>query len=132
MRKKEILLIVLLCLLCALALGAYYLSAQGKAASGAINVYVDGKLYCTQPLQAGKSITISQEDGSTNVIRMLANGFYMESSTCYNQVCIHQGEVTVDNWRTRVLGTQVLCLPNRVTAELAVEDASSAQDAPDI
>lgn len=132
MRKKEILLIALLCLLCALALGAYHLAAQGKAASGAINVYVDGKLYCTQPLQAGKSITITQQDGSTNVIRMLSNGFYMESSTCFNQVCIHQGEVTVDNWRTRALGTQVLCLPNRVTVELALEDASSAQDAPDI
>lgn len=115
-------------ILCLVALGAgallgYQLQRSRQVARDEIAVYVDGKLYATSPLRAGQDLTVEQEDGSVNVIRMTENGFYMQSSTCKNQDCVHQGDVTRDNWSQRLLGTHVICLPNRVDVVLMVESA---------
>jgi len=115
-------------ILCLVVLGAgallgYQLQRSRQVAKDEIAVYVDGKLYATSPLRAGQDLTVEQEDGSVNVIRMTENGFYMQSSTCKNQDCVHQGDVTRDNWSQRLLGTHVICLPNRVDVVLMVESA---------
>lgn len=115
-------------ILCLVVLGAgallgYQLQRSRQVARDEIAVYVDGKLHTTSPLRAGQDLTVEQEDGSVNVIRMTENGFYMQSSTCKNQDCVHQGDVTRDNWSQRLLGTHVICLPNRVDVVLMVESA---------
>ena len=115
-------------ILCLVVLGAgallgYQLQRSRQVARDEIAVYVDGKLYATSPLRAGQDLTVEQEDGSVNVIRMTENGFYMQSYTCKNQDCVHQGDVTRDNWSQRLLGTHVICLPNRVDVVLMVESA---------
>ena len=122
-------------ILCLVVLGAgallgYQLQRGRQVAKDEIAVYVDGKLYAASPLKPGKDLTVEQEDGSVNVIRMTENGFYMQSSTCKNQDCVHQGEVTRDNWSQRLLGAHVICLPNRVDVVLMVE--SSDPDIPDV
>ena len=122
-------------ILCLVVLGAgallgYQLQRSRQVAKDEIAVYVDGKLYATSPLRAGQDLTVEQEDGSVNVIRMTENGFYMQSSTCKNQDCVHQGDVTRDNWSQRLLGTHVICLPNRVDVVLTVE--STDPDIPDV
>ena len=94
-------------------------------------MYVNGALYTTAPLRAGKELTVRQEDGSENVIRMTESGFFMQSSTCRNQDCVHQGPVTRENWKDRLLGTHVICLPNRVDVTLLVEDAADP-NVPDV
>lgn len=104
--------------------------SRGRTAKDEIAVYVNGSLYITSPLKAGEALTVEQENGSVNVIRMTENGFWMESSTCKNQDCIYQGEVTRDNWNLRLLGTHVICLPNRVDVELLVERTDP--DLPDV
>ena len=132
MRRKEILIVAGIILLAALSLVAYRLLGAGKTATGKINVYVNGVLYASEPLRPGQTLTVTQQDGGTNVIRMTEGGFYMESSSCHNQLCVQQGEVTQDNWTTRMLGTHILCLPNRVDAELEVEADSVSPDVPDL
>ena len=122
-------------ILCLVVLGAgallgYQLQRGRQVAKDEIAVYVDGKLYAASPLKQGKDLTVEQEDGSVNVIRMTENGFYMKSSTCKNQDCVHQGEVTRDNWSQRLLGAHVICLPNRVDVVLTVE--STDPDIPDV
>jgi Uncharacterized protein conserved in bacteria len=107
-----------------------HLTRQGQEAKQEIAVYVNGTLYAVSPLQPGMDLKVSQEDGSVNVIRMTEDGFYMESSTCKNQDCVKQGPVTRDNWTGRILGNQVICLPNRVIVELQVE--SNDPDLPDV
>jgi hypothetical protein len=42
----------------------------------------------------------------------------MESATCENQDCVHQGEVTLENKNARVLENLIICLPNQVYLEL--------------
>ena len=122
-------------ILCLVVLGAgallgYQLQRGRQVAKDEIAVYVDGKLYAASPLKQGKDLTVEQEDGSVNVIRMTENGFYMQSSTCKNQDCVHQGEVTRDNWSQRLLGAHVICLPNRVDVVLTVENTDP--DIPDV
>ncbi len=61
-----------------------------------------------------------REDGTITVnnICVTPNGVYMESSTCENQDCVHQGMVTLDNMDQRILENMIICLPNQVYLEL--------------
>ena len=65
-------------------------------------------------------ITISREDdpGISNTLRLWKDGFRMDSSTCDNQDCVIQGDVTLENMGSRVLRNMVICLPHSVAAEL--------------
>ena len=122
MKKRDLILLTVLVLMGLAALTVALLQNHGKSAAGRLQVFVDGRLYTESPLEAGKTITIQQDNGSENVIRMTKDGFYMESANWHNQDCIHQGPVTQDNWKTRVLGTHVICLPNRVDVVLVTEE----------
>jgi len=123
-------LIACLALAAAAVLLVYTLQNRGKTAKQEIAIYVDGQLYATSPLVPGQDLTVAQENGSVNVIRMTENGFFMQSSTCQNQDCIYQGAVTHENWRMRLLGTHVICLPNRVDVMLLVQNTDA--DVPDV
>ena len=65
-------------------------------------------------------ITITRQDDPSvsNTLRLMKNGFVMDSSTCDNQDCVMQGEVTLENKADRVLMHMVLCLPHNVSVEL--------------
>ena len=65
-------------------------------------------------------ITVTREDDPTvsNTLRLTKDGFSMASSTCDNQDCVLQGEVTLENKDERVLMHMVLCLPHNVSVEL--------------
>ncbi|MBQ9263087.1 MAG: NusG domain II-containing protein [Clostridia bacterium] len=109
----------------------------GDAASNAdaqafVLISVGGRLTQIEPLDEDRDVEITQETGETNVIHITHNGFHMKSSTCDNQLCISEGEVTVDNYTRRILGPYVLCLPNQVELEMMVINATTPPDAPDI
>ena len=75
------------------------------------------------PLPTGEedlyiSITRQDEPAVSNTLRLFKNGFVMDSSTCDNQDCVMQGEVTLENKSDRVLMHMVICLPHNVSAEL--------------
>ena len=83
-------------------------------------ITVDGKEYARVPLSRPQTVTVTQEDGSVNVVEVTAEGAVMLSSTCHNQLCVQMGQVTRDNWETRPNQQFIICLPNRVSVELAV------------
>ena len=70
------------------------------------------------PMDRDKVITIKQKDGQINKVHITPQKVYMEFSSCDNQDCVGQGEVTLDNYETRILSTFVICLPNNVTIEM--------------
>ena len=70
------------------------------------------------PMDRDKIITLKQEDGKINKVHITPEKVYMESSTCDNQDCVQQGEIHVDTYKDRILGTYVICLPNNVTIEM--------------
>ena len=70
------------------------------------------------PMDRDKVITVRQSDGKENKVHITPEKVYMEHSTCENQDCVGHGEITLENYKTRILSTFVICLPNAVTIEM--------------
>ena len=84
-------------------------------------ISVDGTEYARIPLSKPQTVTIRQTDGRVNVVSVTAEGVQMHSSTCENQLCVQTGQVTRENWEFKPNGAFIVCLPNRVSVELAVK-----------
>ena len=120
MDKKNWLLIGAVVLLAAALMGVSVLM-HTPVDENMVIITVDGKEYARTPLTKPGEIVVDQGDGTVNVVMVTAEGAYMASSTCKNQQCIHMGEVTLSNWETRPNQAFIICLPNRVSVELAVK-----------
>ena len=79
---------------------------------------VDYALITLPDKEMGRFIRLPKSDGKENKVHITPEKVYMEHSTCENQDCVGQGEITLDNYRTRILSTYVICLPNAVTIEM--------------
>ena len=135
LRRKDALQVALVLLLAAGAYGASVLSRQGQTLSGLVNIYANGALYASVPLGEARQVRVEQADGHVNIVQIDEKGAVMVYSSCKNQLCIQQGEVTVDNWTRRSMGRSILCLPNRVQVELALSLSQEEWvdlDAPDV
>ena len=86
------------------------------AASYAV-ITANGVTYAPVPLLNEKDYGVRNGE-NVNVIRVTQEGVHMQFSTCDNQDCVLQGEVTLQNRSTRVLGNMIVCLPNQVVVEL--------------
>lgn len=100
---------------------------SGSEISGEPQAYlmvtVGSVTYQPLALTAEGEYTITQKDsGAVNVIHVTPQGVSMTSSTCKNQDCVKQGEVTLGNRETRLLSNMIICLPNRVTLELCTPE----------
>lgn len=70
------------------------------------------------PLNEENELRLTQADGSENLIHIDKNSFYMASSNCDNQICVHEGEVTLENREARIMLNMVICLPHNLKLEL--------------
>lgn len=121
MDKKNWIILAVIAL-CALVLLAVAPLLKTKTDENVVIISVDGAEYARVPLSQPQTVTIAQESGEVNVVEIFDRGAVMASSTCHNQQCVHMGEVTLDNWEFRPNQTFIICLPNRVTVELAVKE----------
>lgn len=121
MKKKDFLIIGIILAVAVILLAVKYLPSISTS-SNYIVIRVGEKEYKRVPVGEKQTITIDQGGGKVNVIEITERGAVMHSATCKNQDCIHQGEVTLDNYNNRVLNNWIICLPNQVTVELVAED----------
>lgn len=91
-----------------------------------LRVQVDDTVWPLMPLSEVGDWTIEQDNGAKNVLRATERGVVMHFSTCDNQNCVHQGEVSLDNRDSRALGNMIVCLPNRVIVELLTPEEAGA------
>ena len=135
-KNKNLLVLVLLVLIVGAAAAAALIlrSTDTRTADPGreVRIFLDGQLYQTAHLGTPQEITVRQDNGAVNVIALDAEGVWMKSSTCHNQLCVGQGKVTYENCKGRYYGTNIICLPNRVTVELALSEDERDPDAPDI
>ena len=90
---------------------------------GYVVLNVGGRQYGEPiPMDRDKIITLKQDDGKLNKVHITPETVYMEFSTCENQDCVGQGEVHVDTYKDRILGTYIICLPNNVSIEMLPAD----------
>ena len=96
--------------------------AAPAASSAPVQAYlvvtVGGMLYEPLPLAGEGAFTISQDENTSNTIRVTPDSIWMEHSSCDNQDCVDQGTVSLENMGTRVLSNMIICLPNEVVLEL--------------
>ncbi len=130
---NRIILVILAAVVLAVGAAALFLNRDASPAQATreVRVYQNGQLRATGHLGQKEDIVIHGENGEENVISFTENGVVMKSATCHNQLCIGQGEVTLDNFRTRFYRNEIICLPNRVTVELVLTDEEAA-DIPDV
>ncbi len=124
MRRNDF--IVLLCVLAASAALLLFSGRLTPAAPGAnekayLRIEIDGKPSQVVALDSERDIALEQEDGRRNIVHIFPGGFRMAESSCRNQDCIEQGEVTASNRAKRVLYDKVVCLPNKVALTLYTE-----------
>lgn len=92
---------------------------KAEKVRGHVVLTVGGRQYGDPiPMDRDKIITIRQENGEINKVHITPEKVYMEYSSCDNQDCVQQGEIHMDTYKTRILGTYVICLPNNVTVEM--------------
>ena len=130
---NRIVLITLAAVVLAVGAAALLLSRTGTPAKATreVRVYQAGKLVASGRLGQKEDIVVRGENGEENVVSFTENGVRMKSATCHNQLCIDQGEVTLNNFRTRFYRNEIICLPNRVTVQLVLTDEEAA-DIPDV
>lgn len=123
MNRKNWLVIAIIVLAAALLLTLTLLNRpMTEVEEDMVIIAVDGKEYTRVPLSKPQTVTVAQENGCVNVIEVSDHGAVMAHSTCDNQLCVKMGEVTVDNWEFRPNQQFIICLPNRVSVELAVTE----------
>ena len=120
MERKNWLIPLAVAIVALLLLAASQWLRPADAEESMVIVTLDGEEIDRVPLSAPRTVTIEQPDGSVNVVEVSDHGAVMLSSTCDNQLCVHMGEVTVDNWEFRPNQAFIICLPNRVSVELVV------------
>lgn len=95
------------------------LPVNNEPLKGYIIIGVAGQQYGDPiPMDREKIITLKQDDSHINQVRITREGVEMLSSTCENQDCVLQGEVTPENYKKRALNAFIVCLPNEVSIEL--------------
>lgn len=100
---------------------------QDDQPKGYLRVQARGRVEPLIPLTEGGEYVVDQDDGRVNVIRTTATGVVMHSSTCHNQNCVQQGEVTLENRDSRMLGGMIICLPNEVIVEVLSPEEAGVQ-----
>lgn len=125
-RKKDWLFIFAVLLLAGGIFLWNHFRLKNTQATDLVRIWVDGRVHSEYSLGYQQDITITQDNGCENIIRIDNNGFFMLRSNCPNQLCIDQGEVTKDNYAGRHQINHILCLPNRVDVELVLKDKQSS------
>ncbi|MEG1108514.1 MAG: NusG domain II-containing protein [Oscillospiraceae bacterium] len=123
-RRDFIIIAAVLCLaLISLPL-VRHISAQRSQNQQRVIIYVDDKVYKTIPLGKDEIVKIQQENGGFNEIHISAEGeVFMASANCKNQDCVKQGHMNPKNLEERAMLNWIVCLPNRISIELQVDNA---------
>lgn len=108
MKKREGILIGVILVL-ALA-GFLVIGLLGKETGSVAIVTVDGEEYGRYALNQEERIVLDTDWGH-NVLVVSGEGIYMEEADCPDQICVHQGEISME------LET-IVCLPHRIVVEI--------------
>lgn len=120
MKKRDIIIIVAVLAVALITIPVVrYLSSQRTTEQDYVYIYVGDVLYEADPLGEEKTVKIDQGDGVVNDVQISADGkVYMLDSTCDNQDCVYQGEMSAANIEERPMRNWIVCLPHQISIEL--------------
>jgi len=120
MHKRDAILLSTIIFIIGLLFAFRYVFTEPGSRSTVV-IMVNGSEYARVPLSESQSVTVHQENGAVNTIDITQGGAVMRFATCPDQLCIHQGMVTSENYMIRPTQSFIICLPNRVSVELIPE-----------
>lgn len=120
MKKRDIIIIAVFLVVALTGLIAVKVFAPTGNISYA-DIFIDDMLYEAVPLNEDTVITVDQGDGKVNYIEVKDGAIFMADSTCADHLCVNQGAMSPDTYEKRPLLNWIICLPNRVTVELRIE-----------
>ena len=129
MKRRDIIILAIV-LIASLTLYLLRPKPMDDSAAAYLQISIAGQARDLIPLTEEREIRIEQENGDYNVIRIFPGGFKVIEANCYNQDCIHQGGVTVDNIADRVLANEIICLPHKLVLSLVTGDETVLELAP--
>lgn len=103
---------------------------ENPAAAAYLQITLAGQTEQLIPLTENREIRIDQKNGDYNIVQIYPGGFKMLEANCYNQDCIHQGEVTLFNIGTRPLSNEVICLPHKLVLSLITQEEAAQEAQP--
>jgi len=89
-----------------------------EVTSPRVYITLDGKDLIDLPFTEPRDVTILQNDGAENAVKITGEAVYMDHANCENQDCVNMGQVTLDNLEMRVMGGFVICLPHKISVEV--------------
>lgn len=116
LKKKDLLLICIVLCVAGIWSGIRYFT--GSRDPGYVTVKVDGVLEGTYLLDEDQVIEINH---GTNILEIQDGKARMIEADCPDQLCVHQKAITAG-------GESIICLPNKVVAEV-VSQTKSEYDA---
>ena len=103
--------LTLLALIAALCLGCALLISLFSSPGAVAQVYWNGTLLHTFPLDEPVEYTLSAPDSGSNTILIRDGRVCVCEASCPDQVCVNQGWVNTDT-------TPIVCLPNRLVIQV--------------
>lgn len=122
MKRRDI---IILAIVLVASMALYLLrpkAVDDSSATAYLQISIAGQTQDLIPLTEDRILRIEQDNGDYNVVHIFAGGFEVIEANCYNQDCIHQGEVTVGNIGGRVLANEIICLPHKLVLSLVTGD----------
>lgn len=113
LKKKDWALIAIV--LCVAALAFLLHETVGGSGAGRVVVKVAGEIEGVYDLSEDQEIEIN---GGTNILQIKGGKADMVEADCPDQLCVHQKSIS------RTGESIIICLPNRVTAEIESAEGS--------
>lgn len=119
-KKRDLILVALLALMVGALLWVLpmFRTVPTPEAKLYMRYQINGGEPVVVPLTEERELIVIQEENVSNIFRLSPVGFAMASSTCKNQLCVYQGEVTAENMAERPMYNMIICAPHRLVAEL--------------
>lgn len=118
--KRDLLLLAVILAAAFVLWGGWRLAHRGAAA--AVEVTVDGKVYGTYELAVDREIPITKDGKVTNTLVIRDGKADMTEADCPDLLCVHQKPISAS-------GETIVCLPNRVVAEVVGKTGQAEFDA---
>ncbi len=87
-----------------------------------IRILVGNTVYKEVTFGEPQTITVDQGNGMVNEIEITEDQVRMAYATCPDQLCIHQQEITRENYDTHSMFGFIVCMPNQVTIEAVMKE----------
>lgn len=120
MKKTDLVILLIVLVVCAVAWFSYQQMFAGKAAKA--EIYYKSQLVETVDLTAGADKRFSISHNKNVVFHVYQDGsICFEESDCPDKICIHAGKL-------HTIGESAACLPNEIVMKIVAKDKHSADD----